>query len=258
MVAGLLGGQQTARAATTVTWTGGDASNNLWSDPDNWSPGLPVAGDSLVFPQAANRKANTNDLPANTPFTSITFSGSGYVIGGNQFEIVSLLSHVPPAGSNTINLGIGGAGGVEVKGGTLVLAGNDSYAGETLVQAAVLVANNSNSLGTSAGGTQVLPGGTLVVQGGIDLFDEVQVGGDGGEADEGAIQSPFGTNSIGRLVLTQSAVIGVGNSNLLIPELVSPPGLVLTLLGGGKLEAGGSEFEGSLDVVEGNLTWHAR
>ena len=257
LVAVLASGQQAARAATTVTWTGGDAANSLWSDPNNWSPSVPIAGDSLVFPQAASRKTNTNDLAASTSFASITFSGSGYVIGGNSLVLTSLLSHVPAGGSNTINLGIGGPGGVEVKGGKLTLAGNNSYAGETLVQAGVLVANNSNSLGTAAGGTQVIPGGTLVVQDGIDLFDEVEVGGDGGEPDEGAIQSPFGTNSIDRVVLTQSTVIGVSNSNLMIPELASPAGLTLTLLGGGKLEAGGSEFDGSLDVVEGNLTWHA-
>ena len=43
-------------AAATATWTGGGADNN-WTNALNWGGTAPVAGDDLVFPVGAARRA---------------------------------------------------------------------------------------------------------------------------------------------------------------------------------------------------------
>lgn len=74
-----------AQAAIRV-WTGSGANAN-WSTPANWG-GTPIAaGDDLVFPSEAMQLDNTNDLPPDTEFNSITFSGSGYTIHGNALSL---------------------------------------------------------------------------------------------------------------------------------------------------------------------------
>ncbi len=71
--------------AATKTWSGN--YNNLWSDSQNWDGGAPVAGDDLVFPSAVANLTNTNDLPAGTVFGSITFTGPGYTLEGNEIGL---------------------------------------------------------------------------------------------------------------------------------------------------------------------------
>src|SRR4051812_41679616 len=58
-----------ARGAS-VTWTGAGATN-VWSDGGNWSGGVPVDGDDLIF--GAGARTTLDDLPALT-LGSITFS----------------------------------------------------------------------------------------------------------------------------------------------------------------------------------------
>src|SRR5262249_50893250 len=73
-------------APATHTWTG--ATSNLWSDNTNWNGGSP-AGDTsavLVFPGGTANLSIMNDLN-NLAVQSITFSGNGYSISGNQLTL---------------------------------------------------------------------------------------------------------------------------------------------------------------------------
>ncbi len=63
------------RVPTPQTWTGLGA-NNLWSTPQNWAGNVvPTANDILIFPPAAERRTNVNDLALGTAFTSLSVTG---------------------------------------------------------------------------------------------------------------------------------------------------------------------------------------
>jgi hypothetical protein len=81
-----------ARAQDTRTWTG--AVNAFWSTPGNWSPaGVPVDGDSLVFPPDASEFAPVNDLPVGLEVHRMMFTGGGYQLAGNGIVLTeSVLS----------------------------------------------------------------------------------------------------------------------------------------------------------------------
>jgi uncharacterized repeat protein (TIGR01451 family) len=242
----------------TRTWTGGDVSNSNWSDPDNWDTGAPVAGDLLVFPQTAARKSNMNDLAPGTTFESITFTGSGYSITGNDLDVGIGLVNAPASGTNVVDLDVGGAGGVLNTSGRLVLGGNNSYAGATLVDEGMVSAQHDSALGATATGTTVDDGATLEVAGGIGTGTEVvTITGDGVDGF-GALQSPGGTNVMGTVRIFGETTIGVGNSVLVVNQLNQVAGgAELTLVGGGKLQVESAMFAGPVNAIEGNLTWNA-
>ena len=70
-----------ARAAT-VTWTGGGGSG-VWSVAGNWSSGLPVNGDALLF-AGAGPLATVNNRSSGPIYDRITFSAPGYSVGGTR------------------------------------------------------------------------------------------------------------------------------------------------------------------------------
>jgi uncharacterized repeat protein (TIGR01451 family) len=244
-----------ANAVATRTWTGGDVASNLWSDPDNWDSGVPVAGDLLVFPQAAQRKANVNDIAPATVFESITFTGSGYSISGNGLAVATELRNDPSSGTNTVVLAVGGTGGVVNAGGRLVLDGANTFSGLVSVLDGTLVASHDAALGAVAAGTDVSPGATLVLTNGTDTGAEpIEISGHGADSF-GALQSPSGNTRAGDVTVVGPTTIGVASSTLVIGTLRgSGP---LTLLGGGKLQVDSSFFTGNVTVEHGNLTWNA-
>jgi uncharacterized repeat protein (TIGR01451 family) len=246
-----------AHAAATRTWTGLGANSN-WSDAGNWDTGVPVAGDSIVFPAGASRKTNTNNLAANTSFARIDFTGSGYDISGNALELTDRLFHNPGSGTNSVHLSIMNDGAIEVDSGRLVITGNNTFDGIVSVDGGVLQVASSTGLGTITGITDVDLGGILALSGGIDIGAEpvYVVGGD--PETGGALQSLSGTNRAGIVRLVGDTVVGVGNSTLIIGTLFQDsPGAKLTLIGGGKLQVEAAFYAGELDVDHGNLTWNA-
>jgi|GEM_PF-3075696 len=251
----ILASPEGATAAATRTWTGGDLANSLWSDPDNWDSGVPVAGDSLVFPQAAARKTNVNDLAPATLFGSINFTGSGYSVSGNSLGVTTELRNAPASGTNTVDLDVAGAGQVVNGSGRLVLDGNNTFTGPVSVLAGTLVAAEDTALGATSAGTMVDDGATLSLANGTDTGAEpIDITGDGADGF-GALQSPGGNARAGDVEAAGGTSIGVGDSVLVIGVLRgSGP---LALVGGGKLQVDSSFFTGAFDVVEGNLTWNA-
>ena len=144
-----------------VTWTGGDTDNN-WQSAANWNT-PPVAGDTLVF-AGSTRLANTNNHPANTAFSGVSFSGGAgaFTLGGNA---ISLTGNITNNGANTqtVNLPMALASGthdVTTSSGTLALGGVISGSGslsKTGSGMTTLVATNNYSGGTT------ISGGTLAV-----------------------------------------------------------------------------------------------
>ena len=85
----------------TKTWTG--ASSALWSDSANWTGGVPVAGDRIVFHEEAMNRSTINDLAPGTVFFDITFFGTGYTVAGND---LGLSGGILNYGVNTVAAGL--------------------------------------------------------------------------------------------------------------------------------------------------------
>src|SRR5256885_5719532 len=75
------------------TWLGAAPAglNQLWSYGPNWTsgvaPGTNETGVTLVFPVNGVQKILTDDIPSLAHVDAITFTGSGYIIGGNNSTI---------------------------------------------------------------------------------------------------------------------------------------------------------------------------
>jgi fibronectin-binding autotransporter adhesin len=175
--------------AATKTWNG--TVNNLWSNAGNWSGGVPVAGDRIVFSASGSNRTTTNDLAAGTVFYDITFLGNNYVINGNALGLsAGIASSAAPNTINVdiqvtapqtiggaiccgplnltgnVNLGsnlvtfdyqvnatgiISGAGGLAL-GDVITLSGNNTYTGPTTVaQRAQFDGSQPSSAVTAAG-----------------------------------------------------------------------------------------------------------
>ncbi|HQR06510.1 MAG TPA: PKD domain-containing protein [Gemmatales bacterium] len=170
-------------------WDGG-ATNNNWSSAKNWAGDIaPVSGDDLVFFANAPRKSNDNDFANGTVFNSITLGG-GYTLRGNRVrvgaggildnsgssDIVKLDLTVGITGetlNRTFTVGAGSTlfldgkldgtlGFIKAGAGNLSLRSNNSYAGQTQVNAGVLFVEKDNSLGALSGGVLVRTGATLL------------------------------------------------------------------------------------------------
>ena len=86
------------------TWTGA-GNNNLWSNPNNWSSGVPVAGEALLFPVTAQQKYNVNNLPAGFRVGEIDLVGSGYGISGNAIVLdAGIQDSAPPSDQFGLNV----------------------------------------------------------------------------------------------------------------------------------------------------------
>ncbi len=145
-----------------VSWNGGSATDNLWSDAANWS-GTPIAPTySLVFDGNA-RLNTTNDTAALTAYTNITFnSGAGaFTLNGNPINGAGITNN--SANPQTINLGLafgrsiglnGGTGGLFIGEGLTNTLGAPGFVTVTLAGKGVLT--NILASANSPGGTNVL------------------------------------------------------------------------------------------------------
>lgn len=70
-----------------AVWDGGGADAN-WTTPENWVGDIaPVPGYTLIFPDGAAQKTNTNDFPNGTLFDSVRIVGTAYTLGGNSIQL---------------------------------------------------------------------------------------------------------------------------------------------------------------------------
>lgn len=259
-VAALLGATAgTVSAATTRTWTGGGATAN-WSDAGNWDSGVPVAGDTLVFPPGAARKTNSNNLGVGLVFDTVRFTGGGYRLQGDAFDVTGELRNEASSGdTNVVEMAVGGAGGVAQVSGRMALTGANTFTGAVVVTAGTLLVTDARGLGAESAGTTVSAGATLQLSGFTDIGNEPVLLAGAGVGGWGALQSLSGTNYGAGVTLSGPVVIGVGQSTLVLDGLdQAGPGASLTLVGGGKLQVDGTgTFAGPVIAEHGNLTWNS-
>jgi autotransporter-associated beta strand protein len=236
-------------APATDIWTGGPAGNAnfKWSNPANWSNGVPNPGDDLVFPAGvptASLTNNTNDLPAGTFINSITFSGSGYTLPGNQIILGTaaggntITANSSTMGNTigfdiqlgatsgnheflTVNFGAdltlsGNITGTSVNltkegiGGTLILAHNNSnLSGPITVDQGILQITDAGALGDASSPTTVDPNAQLQVNNVAGAIPENLILNGPGPTNDGALLNVAGANTwAGSITLDSDASIG--------------------------------------------------
>jgi len=95
-------------SVTVRSWSGVSPLSGNWMVAANWEGSvLPVAGDTLFFPDTgARRTSNTNNFPPGMSFYAITFGDSGYRLRGNSVTVTNTINAALDSGTNTIDLDI--------------------------------------------------------------------------------------------------------------------------------------------------------
>jgi len=204
-----------ASAAVTVTWSGGGSDAN-WATGANWVGGTPpAAGDSIIFPPNAAQPTNTNNIAVDTAFDTITFTGTGYAIGGNALKATEIGQTSTAAINSTVNLPIDAIARVRQDGGDGSVLG--ITAPVVLADNATMLFNNNqivNVTGIISGngaGVTVAGTGRVVLSGTNTYTGPTQVSGGDGDlvingaqptsnvtANSGAVE---GTGAVGALTV---------------------------------------------------------
>ncbi len=181
--------------AINRVWSGGSGTTANWSDTNNWADHtVPVAGDNVIFPAAASRMSNTNNLTANLQLGNIVFQTGGYTVSGSAIDLGGSIDGSASAGNTAFNLGVTLTGASSVlNGGT----GSDITLGQPI---------DTNGFGLSVGG------GT----GRADFTANVSGGGGLTVADSGGSVRLSGTNAYsGGTTLTAGTLIVLNPAALL-------------------------------------------
>jgi autotransporter-associated beta strand protein len=97
---------------------------------------------------------------------------------------------------------------VKTGDGTLTLAGNSSYNGETTVESGILLATNDNALGDVAGATTVADGASLSLDGGLTVGENLNLAGNGAAGTLGSLQSVSGDNTLSGNITAAAVAAG--------------------------------------------------
>jgi autotransporter-associated beta strand protein len=132
--------------------------------------------------------------------------------------------------------------------GTVVLGGENSYSGDTMLNAGTLVVAHDNGLGQTTAGTRVTLGTTLAFLSdtGIDVPGEpIAIGGGGGAGGVATLRNLSGSNSLaGEITVdADSALARIAveslEGELSLDGAVTLRGAVLDVSGAGNVTVGG-------------------
>lgn len=261
------------------TWNGNGA-NNSWSTGLNWSDTTaPTSGvlskvafggstrlapdlnsDYLLHTLRFNSDAGSFTL-GSTSAKTLTFAGalpsilqqsaSSQAITVGITLNTGLTVNGTGAGDLTLSGVIGGVGGITTTTiGKLILTGNNSYAGATVIQGGIVNIQNANALGSTAAGTTVNVGGALEVQGGISVGAEALTLNGTGVSGNGSVRNLSGNNSFaGGVTLGSSSSIQSDSGTLTMSGAIGGAGQNLSISG-----AGDVTLSGVLGTGTGTLT----
>ena len=168
------------------------------------------------------------------------FSNENHAIPYTEIYIRSL----EPVGSNSVT---------KNGSGTLTLSGNNTYFGETVVNAGTLIADTSaTALGGTASGTTVADGATLGLSGGIAVGSEaLTIVGSGAAGRSGALVSLQNSNSFaGNLQFSADTVIAsdIGGQTLTISGDIELQYFGLTVTGDGDTILNGTIASSAVNI----------
>ncbi|WP_348935427.1 autotransporter domain-containing protein [Aquabacter sp. CN5-332] len=225
-----------------------NGGSGIWgTTTTNWTNQIGTAAYAgpILTAVFAGPAGGTVTLVSNQQVEGLQFATGGYTLQGPGALVVINPTEVriDPSLSATIAASIAGAGGlVKTGAGTIVLSGNNSYAGGTTINAGVLSVSSDANLGAASGGLTFNGGtlattasfttsrsvtlngtGALAVAGGTTLTAGGTISGPGGLAQTGpgtliltgANSYAGGTTvSSGMLVLGSSTAAGTGAVSL--------------------------------------------
>jgi autotransporter-associated beta strand protein len=243
---------------TTDAWTGAVSSN--WAVAGNWSNGVPVAGEDLVFGSVANKTVVDNSTPAGG-YNSITFSAGGYTIstaagfvlplsgsmtvGANLgTETISATMRLTPSSQQAFTVNSGSS--LDLSGnisgnssaqtvykfgqGTLELDGaNSGYTGSFNLAANGGIVQITSATALGAGTTTVNANAQLQVGGGKNpiaapIAEQLILNGPG-IINDGAVLNVSGNNVwSGNVSLASDTTLGSNAGNLNFAGLISDQG----------------------------------
>ena len=234
----------------TNTWSGATL-NPTWSLPGNWSGGVPVAGQDLVFPSgAALPVVNTGSLGGPSPaFPTITITAGG---GGYFFFDSSSISPIQIGGGTrtltSSNTGIGGTtmfNGLALNSPNLNIVASNTF----FLEGPLVELSSPSALNLSGGGFIFIDNPVNTYSGGITItgpvtellfFDDGSLGSSGTSItlNNGAF---FGPDDHDITLSGRPIILGVGTqtidvtgNNLTSPGPLSGPGN-LAIIGGSTL-----------------------
>nr|WP_067290102.1 Ig-like domain-containing protein [Marinobacterium profundum] len=246
----LSGSTITLGGGTTLNVTNSTGSVTISSTLAG-SGGLSKAGAGELELTSSSNSGMAGDMAvtAGTLFiTSDSHLSSGTLVldGGELYMLVTGGSSGSPVTStidNVITLGasggtisVGGGGGRNIAdfsgiisgsgsltksaNSILQLSGNNSFTGETNLQAGTLIANHNNALGSTAGATTVAGGTNLRIAGGLTLPEAITLSGTGKNVDGvdyGALHLVTGSSTVlGDLSLATDANVSAASGSSLV------------------------------------------
>jgi autotransporter-associated beta strand protein len=232
-------------AQSNQTWINGsgtwDTVNTSWDGGVVWTN-----GNNAIFAGSAE----TVSILGNVSVNQITFNSSGFVIadptdsGALSLANPSLITVTTAGHSATISENLATGGITKAGNGTLIMSGNNSFAGDVLVSNGRLTIASNTGLGSNAGGTSVADGAQLTLANGVTVTGESLSIAGSGLSFTGALQ----TASNATATWAGPVVIGTGG------RVGSEPSGVLSLTGpisGGSLilSAFGSDAAAGVLVV---------
>ncbi len=207
--------------AAVDTWTGGGGNGN-WSNGPNWSGGVPVANDILVF-TGGTQPATTNDLAIN-PFDSINFTATTAV-----FSIVgNSLTLSPAVSTNGITVAASAVAGTYGIGNDIDFMSNLSLNNSGPFPSVLLLGGV-----LSGGGNVALTGARTVQYGGANTYNGTTTINNG--TLQAGAQNTFSPNSP---IIGTGGELDLNNFNQSIPTLSGT--IFVTNLGSGTLTLTGS------------------
>ena len=193
-------------------------------------------GGSGTVSLSASAGSLTLSGPVDLGANGANVSGNGLTISGNV------------AGTGT------GTALTKTGTGTVVLSGNNSYAGVTLVSAGTLVVASTNALGATSAGTTIASGATLAFSGGVSVGPEpvTVIQSTTPVADEIVNLSGVNTFSgpIGQVLpIAGAGSVGIGSSSgtLTIAGNITLDGLSLVIDGAGNTTITGNVVGATVD-----------
>lgn len=204
--------------------------------------GTQIAGGTLAIAGDGSLGVVPSGAYNNVQFTgSGTLQDNGSSVALNANRNISIASgstatfNSSSGNTFTVNGIVNGSGGlvnVTGAGGTVVLAGNNTYTGATTVSSGTLRVDHNNGLGTTAGATTVNNGASLRVNG-VTIAEAISINGSGDGGVGAIVNHATGTSTFsGQVTAVTSSLISAGGGTLNFNGGLVKNGTTLTLSGG--------------------------
>ncbi len=233
-----------ADPATAIIWDGSSSGN--WNTTANWDLNrVPNNNEDVIFPAAGLNKTMNNDRPALTLFDQLTFSGSGYTLGGAALRFAN-----DPAALTVPSLRATHTTGTTTLSAPITLGEFTRFS---------VAAGGTLAFTSTADITIVGNNLELAVEGLLDVNSTITGGGQVTVSGTGTVRMDA-PQSFGNLILTGELIhsstmtSGMGVSSTGLLRGTGTVGGNVSLSGDGDIDPGDATATGRL-IINGDLTF---